>query len=86
MSNDVVFDTMTDVADEADLAFIYEQSQLNRQLQSIAKQVNVAGVSLEECEECGAEIPLKRQQAIKGCRFCVDCQSDFERKSAARRF
>ena len=29
------------------------------------------GESLEECEECGEEIPAKRREAIAGVRTCV---------------
>jgi phage/conjugal plasmid C-4 type zinc finger TraR family protein len=36
--------------------------------------------SLTHCEECGEEIPLKRQQLIKGVRLCVFCQQLAERR------
>jgi len=32
------------------------------------------------CEECGEEIPEGRRKAQPGCRFCVDCQDQLERK------
>jgi phage/conjugal plasmid C-4 type zinc finger TraR family protein len=35
--------------------------------------------SLSNCEECGEEIPLARQQAVPGVRLCIDCQSLTER-------
>lgn len=35
--------------------------------------------SLEECEECGDEIPLARRQAIPGVRLCVFCKEKQER-------
>ena len=38
------------------------------------------GPSLEECEECGEDIPKARQEAIQGCKYCVHCQEAFERK------
>jgi len=31
--------------------------------------------SLEECEECGNDIPLARQQAVPGVRLCIECQN-----------
>ena len=34
------------------------------------------GESRKHCEECNAEIPEARRQAIPGVRFCVKCQSD----------
>lgn len=35
--------------------------------------------SMSECVECGDEIPLARQRAVKGCSLCVPCQELFER-------
>jgi RNA polymerase-binding transcription factor DksA len=35
-----------------------------------------------ECIECGEEIPLQRQRAIKGVQRCTHCQELFERKRA----
>jgi len=36
------------------------------------------GDSAHYCDECGDEIPEKRRLAIKGIRFCIDCQSMLE--------
>ena len=36
--------------------------------------------SLEECEECGEEIPQQRRESIKGVTRCVYCQELFERR------
>ncbi|KAA8670172.1 DksA/TraR family C4-type zinc finger protein [Vibrio gigantis] len=36
------------------------------------------GESLHYCDECGGEIPEQRRLAIKGVRFCVECQSMLE--------
>ena len=41
------------------------------------------GESLTFCEECGAEIPPARREAIKGVRLCIGCQSEREGKEAA---
>jgi phage/conjugal plasmid C-4 type zinc finger TraR family protein len=38
-----------------------------------------SGPSLAHCAECGDDIPLARQQAIAGCRLCIDCQTQQER-------
>ena len=35
--------------------------------------------SLEECEECGDEIPKARRLAIPGVRLCVFCKEKQER-------
>ncbi|SGY96171.1 TraR/DksA C4-type zinc finger protein [Moritella viscosa] len=31
-------------------------------------------LSAKECNECGADIPKARQEAVKGCQFCIVCQ------------
>jgi len=36
--------------------------------------------SLTHCEECGDEIPEKRQELIRGVRLCVFCQQIHERR------
>ena len=35
--------------------------------------------SLTHCEECGEEIPKKRQELVKGVKLCVYCQQLQER-------
>lgn len=32
------------------------------------------GPSLEHCEECGADIPAARREAVPGVHLCVSCQ------------
>ena len=44
------------------------------------------GESLEECEECGEEIPAKRREAIAGVRTCVACQSKRDARRAVAGF
>ena len=41
------------------------------------------GQSLRECEECGAEIPQARREAVPGVRLCVGCQGESDRKQEA---
>jgi phage/conjugal plasmid C-4 type zinc finger TraR family protein len=36
------------------------------------------GPGLDDCEDCGEAIPLKRKEAVPGCRKCVLCQSAAE--------
>lgn len=36
--------------------------------------------SLEECEECGEEIPEARRLAIPGVRLCIYCKEKSERR------
>ncbi len=38
------------------------------------------GPSLEECEECGEEIPEARRIAAPGCTMCITCQEISEKK------
>lgn len=33
------------------------------------------GESLEQCDECGEDIPEARRKAVPGVRFCVACQA-----------
>jgi phage/conjugal plasmid C-4 type zinc finger TraR family protein len=47
---------------------------VRRELEKQAQQP-----SLEECEECGDEIPLARRLAIPGVRLCVFCKEKQER-------
>jgi phage/conjugal plasmid C-4 type zinc finger TraR family protein len=50
-------------------------ANVRRQLEKQAAQP-----SLEECEECGDEIPLARRLAIPGCKLCVFCKEKQERR------
>ncbi|MGH8401043.1 MAG: DksA/TraR family C4-type zinc finger protein [Gammaproteobacteria bacterium] len=36
------------------------------------------GQSLKHCEECGAEIPQARREAMPGVRLCIACQDEQE--------
>ena len=38
------------------------------------------GPGLEHCEECDAEIPQARRDAVPGVRLCVDCQETADRE------
>lgn len=39
-----------------------------------------SGTSMEECVDCGKEIPLQRRLAALGCLRCIHCQSIHEVK------
>ena len=39
------------------------------------------GESLANCEECGADIPQARREAVPGVRLCVACQSKQDEKA-----
>ena len=40
------------------------------------------GTSLRQCEECDAEIPAARREAIPGVRLCVGCQVERDEQQA----
>jgi phage/conjugal plasmid C-4 type zinc finger TraR family protein len=52
-------------------------ADVRRQLEKQAAQP-----SLSECEDCGEDIPLARQQFVKGCTRCIHCQGLYERRKA----
>ena len=45
-----------------------------------ALEKQAAQPSLEECEDCGEEIPEERRTLVKGCTRCIYCQGLFERR------
>ncbi len=45
-----------------------------------ALEAQASQPSLTHCEECGEEIPKKRQELIRGVRLCVFCQQMHERR------
>ncbi len=42
------------------------------------------GESLKRCEECDAEIPEARRQAVAGVRLCVRCQTEVDEENRFR--
>ena len=38
------------------------------------------GKSLSHCEKCENVIPVARRNAISGVRFCISCQSEYDKK------
>lgn len=47
-----------------------------------AKSQLPSGPGLTHCEQCGAEIPELRRQAIAGVRLCVACQEAEDKEAA----
>ncbi len=47
----------------------------------LARNSLPTGESFSRCEECNAKIPIARQQAIKGVRLCVPCQTAHDTES-----
>jgi len=46
----------------------------------LAKSRLPDGESMIHCEECEAVIPEARRKAVPGVRYCVQCQSELEKK------
>ncbi|MDH0085279.1 TraR/DksA C4-type zinc finger protein [Stutzerimonas stutzeri] len=62
------------------------QREQDEELQRlIASRVQYQGESLRECEVCGSEIPQARREAVKGCRMCIACQADEDKRNAGVR-
>lgn len=63
------------------------QDQIDATVNSAVERARsrlTVGDSLEFCEECDAEIPERRRQAIPGVRLCVACQSELEGHDKAK--
>ena len=41
------------------------------------------GESLANCEECDAEIPAARREAVPGVRLCINCQEAVDKEEKA---
>ncbi len=59
------------------------QEQIDATVKSavqLAKSRLSDGESLTHCVECEAEIPEGRRKALPGVRYCVRCQSEYEKR------
>ena len=71
---------MTDIFDRAS-----EQEDRDRAiaLQTQRSRASLAGKAVADsaidCKECEAPIPHLRREAMPGCQFCVECQSQREK-------
>jgi len=62
------------------------QEQIDASIKDAIKQARSempVGESLTHCDECGNAIPEARREAIAGVRFCVNCQSELDKKKVA---
>lgn len=59
-------------------ALVMNDNAINKVRDALAKQA--LEPSLEECEECGEEIPEARRLAVPGCKMCIYCKEKAERK------
>ena len=35
-------------------------------------------------DSCGIEIPKARREAVKGCKYCINCQSKHDKKQSSQ--
>ena len=68
-----------DNLEEADQAQLLSVTQSADAVAKIRASIPT-GPSLSHCDECGEEIPLARQQAVPGCKLCIDCKTLNERR------
>ncbi len=57
------------------------QDQIDASIKDAIKQAKERlpkGESLTHCEECDAEIPEARREAVPGVRLCVQCQAELD--------
>ena len=68
--------------EEAEIAqinnLVMNDNAINKVRDALAKQAKEP--SLEECEECGDEIPEARRIAVPGCKLCIYCKEKSERR------
>lgn len=66
--------------DQIDEAQRVAEQQLQEALTGHHRRVDEVRAShtRTHCEACDEEIPLRRRQAVPGCRLCVGCQTNFE--------
>ncbi|NYT80893.1 TraR/DksA C4-type zinc finger protein [Alcaligenaceae bacterium] len=67
--------------DEIDRAAELEMAERENALRHILRD-RPTGVSLPDCCECEAPIPVARQRAVPGVRRCIECQIVHEKQMA----
>jgi len=59
------------------------ESTIKDGVERARSEMNHAAESLTHCEWCDNKIPEPRRQAIKGVRFCIKCQEEYEKEKQA---
>ena len=62
------------------------QDQIDASIEDAVKAARrrlPGGPSQKNCEECGAEIPEARRQAMPGVRLCIACQTEADKQAQA---
>ncbi len=65
--------------DRIDKASQLEEAHRKAAIEAVRYKVGNDDASQKECVICGAEIPLARRKAMKGCKTCIDCQKETEK-------
>ena len=82
MNNEEQFIFNNDTFEEQEIAqvsaLLENEAVLRKHREKLAKQKLKR--SLEECIECGNDIPKARQELVPGVELCVDCASVKERR------
>lgn len=63
------------------------QEQIDASIEDALRSVRGrlhSGDSRTHCEECGAEIPEARRQAVPGVRLCIACQNEADKQVKIR--
>ena len=71
------------MADEADIG--NEEAQRLLDMALAARVIAPERESATECGECMEPLPKARQEAVRGCQLCVDCQGIADRRGSVRR-
>lgn len=67
------------MTDQFDRAQEIEQMQRDAALSAL-EDIRAPRQTLEQCEDCGDDIPEARRRAAPGCSRCIDCQQLHERR------
>jgi phage/conjugal plasmid C-4 type zinc finger TraR family protein len=73
------------MADNADIANEVIEIHIKKVLATWPERVEIRGVVLLECEDCGNEIPAARRQAAPWATTCIECQGIREQQAKHRR-
>ena len=69
---------------EIDRACDLEQMMRDHALARQLGKSDAQAPSAFECESCGEAIPEARRIAAMGCRYCIDCQQEYESHGQTR--
>jgi RNA polymerase-binding transcription factor DksA len=79
---------LTNKPDHLDAAAEFQQERTDARIavQVAEHRKLMARIGRDDCLECGVDIPVARQIAVKGVQHCRDCQEriDFNAQGARR--